>query len=94
LEELTSDRVRARASLATPGYLVLVDAFDPGWRVSLDGRPAPLLRANVAFRGVSLPAGTHEVEFLYRPWSVEWGIAFSIASFLVGGVIFLRDKTS
>jgi uncharacterized membrane protein YfhO len=72
------DRVRVEATLSEPGYLVLLDSFDPGWQVTVDGRAAPLLRANVAFRAVALAAGTHAVEFLYRPASLERGIALSL----------------
>src|SRR5204862_318774 len=63
-----ADRVRMEVETSGPGVVVLVDGYDPGWRVSVDGRPAPLLRANVAFRGVAVPAGRHVVEQVYRPW--------------------------
>jgi len=74
------DRVSIDVELSAPGYLVLVDAYDPGWRVLVDGRPARLLRANVAFRAVALPQGPHGVEFRYRPTSVLIGFAVSIAT--------------
>jgi uncharacterized membrane protein YfhO len=76
--------VRAQASLSNPGYLVLVDTFDPGWRVRVDGHPATLLRANIAFRAVLLPPGTHEVTFLYRPWSVGLGLTLSATGLALG----------
>jgi hypothetical protein len=94
IRELVSDRVRVQASLNGPGYLVLVDTYDPGWRASVGGRPAPLLRANLAFRGVALPPGTHEVEFLYRPWMIGLGLALSIGSFVLSGVAFLGRKAT
>ena len=63
-----------------PGYVVLADAYDPGWRTEVDGRPATLLRANVAFRAVAVPAGRHLVESSYRPRAVSLGLAVSAAS--------------
>lgn len=77
ITRLDPDRVRVEAELSEPGYLVLVDSYDPGWRVSVDGRRAPLLRANVAFRGVALPAGRHHLEFVYRPDQVVQGLLAS-----------------
>lgn len=81
--ELRHDRVRVSVRLDRPGYLVLADAYDPGWRATLDGRPVEILRANVGFRATAVPAGDHAVEFLYRPPSVVAGFAVSAASWLV-----------
>ncbi|MGD9498378.1 MAG: hypothetical protein AB7Y46_18945 [Armatimonadota bacterium] len=61
-----------------PRVLVLADAWYPGWRASLDGRPVPLLRANFAFRGVVVPAGAHTVEFDFRPTS--WPLALPLCA--------------
>lgn len=51
------------------GIAVFSELWFPHWRVSVDGKPAPLLRADYAFRGVKLEPGTHTVEFAYHsPW--------------------------
>ena len=71
------DFVRIEAEAAADGYLVLVDTYDPQWRATVDGRAAPILRANVAFRAVALTRGHHTVDFRYRPWPVAWGLAIS-----------------
>jgi len=46
-----------------PGVLLLNDKYDPHWQVTIDGQPAPLLRANYIMRGVYVPAGRHTVKF-------------------------------
>jgi hypothetical protein len=84
------DRIRIEAELSAPGVVVLVDTFDPGWKVTVDGRPAPLLRANVAFRGVEVPAGKHVVEQVYRPWTVLYGLGISSAAALFGALVCAR----
>jgi hypothetical protein len=75
----SADRVRLDAELSADGYVVLVDGHDPGWRARVDGRTAPLLRANVAFRAVAVPAGRHAVEMVYRP-------TVAIAGLVVSGI--------
>jgi uncharacterized membrane protein YfhO len=59
--------VQVQAELDAPGYLFLSDAWYPGWRAEADGRPLPVIRANLAFRAVPLPAGSHRVVFQYQP---------------------------
>ena len=51
------------------GIVVFSQLWFPHWQASVDGKPAPLLRADYAFRGVKLEAGSHRVEFAYHsPW--------------------------
>src|SRR6185503_4398553 len=55
--------VRARGS----GYLVLTDALQDGWRVTVDGAPATLVHADHAFVAVAVGPGDHTVR-----WSDAW----------------------
>ncbi|MCY3777175.1 MAG: YfhO family protein, partial [Candidatus Aminicenantes bacterium] len=76
-EELTLHGVRARARMPCAAYLVFGDAHFPGWKATIDGKPATLYRAYGALRAVFVPAGEHEVEFVYRPRSVILGASLS-----------------
>jgi len=51
------------------GYLVLNDVYHRWWQVEVDGKPAELLRANVIFRAVAIPAGMHHVRFTFHPFA-------------------------
>ena len=68
------ERVVVETDAATPAYLVLSDTFDPGWSATVDGQPAPIRPAYVAFRAVYLPQGKHTVVFTYRPAGFELGL--------------------
>jgi hypothetical protein len=52
---------------AAPGVLLVTDRYSPNWKVWVDGKETPLLRANYIMRGVQVPAGSHTVQFKYRP---------------------------
>lgn len=49
------------------GWLVLNDVWHPWWFATLDGVEAPILRANVIFRAVAIPEGTHQLRFSFQP---------------------------
>lgn len=63
-----------------PAVVVVTDAFFPGWRATVDGSPATLLRVNTVFRGVAVPAGEHVVELRYQPESLRIGVVVSLAT--------------
>jgi len=87
------DRVVIDADLSSAGYVVLTDAWDPGWRARLDGGRVPTLRANVAFRAVAVPAGRHSVEFSYRPMSAGVGVAAAALALALGGSWLRAPRT-
>ena len=79
------ERVELRASLGAAGYLVLADAFYPGWTVEVDGQPAPIQQADLYFRAVQLDAGSHQVTFQFRPATVRVGLRLAAAAWLAWG---------
>ncbi|MEI6632635.1 MAG: YfhO family protein, partial [Chlamydiota bacterium] len=82
--------VRVAAELSCPGFLVLSDVYYPGWRAYVDGKDAPIRRANYAFRAVHLGEGTHEVRFVYAPRSFAIGLRVSAAAALLVGIALAR----
>jgi len=62
-------RVEVVANSAGGGLLTLHDIYYPGWIAEIDGKPASILRADILFRGVELPPGTHQVTFRFAPFS-------------------------
>lgn len=80
---ITEDRgetLRLDVRAPADGFLVVTDQFYPGWQATVNGTPAPILRANAAFRALRVPAGESTVEFIYRPLSLRLGAAVSALS--------------
>jgi hypothetical protein len=76
--------VVVRTETSAPAVLVLVDAFNPGWRATLDtGEELPILRANILMRAVVIPAGIHDVTFSYRTPFLTAGVAATAAGILL-----------
>jgi hypothetical protein len=49
------------------GFVVLNDIWHPWWQAQVDGVDTEILKANVLFRAVQVPAGTHKVRFSFHP---------------------------
>jgi hypothetical protein len=77
------ERVEIEVLAEAPGYLILTDAWYPGWEARVDGEPVPVHRADLLFRAVFLDAGRHSVVFAFRPMSLLVGAAISLTG-LVG----------
>ncbi|MGZ3426757.1 MAG: YfhO family protein, partial [Polyangia bacterium] len=82
---LTSPRpeqVELRCDAPADGYAVLLDAFADGWSATVDGAPAPILRADLVVRAVPLGAGTHTVAMRYRTPGLRSGALVSLVAWL------------
>jgi hypothetical protein len=79
VREDSSTRMVIETRLERPGIVILADTFDPGWRLSVDGIPAPVLRVNLLMRGAAVAAGSHTLVYRYEPASVRIGVGVSVA---------------
>jgi hypothetical protein len=89
LASADSDRLEIHVSGGGSGWVVLSDVWYPGWQAMVDGRSVPIARANYLFRAVPVPAGAHEVVFVYRPASFYFGAFLSMAGWAVLAVLGL-----
>lgn len=84
-----------RVAAPTAGFLLLADQHFPGWTATVNGAPAPILRANYVFRAVEVPAGESVVTFDYRPARLRLGAAISgltVAGLVAAGVWSRRRR--
>ncbi len=88
------DAAEVSARVAEPSLLVVSQMHYPGWKAIVDGKDAPLLRADYALVGVALAPGVHQVRLVYRPASFRVGAAMSGAALLVAisAIVFARRK--
>jgi hypothetical protein len=98
LRRLDANGFELEAGGATGGLVVSSVTFCRGWRLTLDGRPAALLRVNAGFLGFLVPAGWHRAALEYRPAGWVWGLrlfwltlgAILAASLARAGIASLR----
>lgn len=63
----TQNEIRIRAVARSTRMLVILNRYDPRWRVTVDGKESyELWPVNYLFSGVVIPAGTHDIILSYR----------------------------
>lgn len=70
--------------LDKPAFVILKDAFYPGWKVSIDAIPTTCYRANGIDRAVYVDKGSHLVQFDFKPDSYALGLK----CFVMGLAVF------
>jgi hypothetical protein len=89
------ETVEVRVDTPAPAVLVLLDAFDAGWRATLeDGQEVPIFRANGIARAVPVPGGSHTVTFRYQTPFLKEGMALSLFGGMLCLAMLVRAKRS
>ena len=80
------------------GYAVFSEMYyKKGWNAYIDGKLNDHFRVDYALRGLSIPAGKHNIEFKFEPQVIKTGGTISLISFigillLLGGGIYYETK--
>lgn len=59
------ERIEAEVTLSGTGLVVMATAPDAGWRATIDGQPARIVRCNLLHQGIEVPAGEHRIVFTF-----------------------------
>lgn len=88
--------LRAHCRTDRSAWAVFVEQYAPGWRATVDGRPAPIARANLIMRAVQLGPGEHDIVLAYHAPGLELGLAMSLTSvaLLLVGLWIGRARSS
>lgn len=65
--EYSDTHITIKVNSDDEAYLILNDAYYPGWKATVNDAPVPVYRANVMFRAVPIPAGESTVVFYFEP---------------------------
>jgi len=95
LESFANTRIVALCQTPVPTVAVFVEQFDPGWSASVDGQPAPVVRANLLARAVPLGTGHHRIELHYHAPGLQLAVILSVLGLLVlaGAVAIQRGRS-
>jgi hypothetical protein len=85
----SANDVTLRVETPSESFLVATDAYYPGWEATVDGNPTSVYIADVAFRGMAVPPGTHEVRMRFAPRILYWSAgvsALALAALILVGI--------
>ncbi len=74
------------------GVLFLSVPYSTGWRATVDGVPAPLLRANIGFSGIAVASGEHRVELRYATPGLGTGSAASLLALVLAVALAIATE--
>lgn len=79
------------SSSTEAGVAVFSEVYYPGWRVTIDGQPVELARADYILRALNIPGGKHTIEMSFDPQSLHTteGIAYAALALLLVGAVAL-----
>ncbi|MBZ5578120.1 MAG: YfhO family protein [Acidobacteriia bacterium] len=77
-----ANRMSMEVTLQSTGLLVLGDVDYPGWRATVNGKPAAIHQVDGALRGIVLGAGGDRITLDYAPVTVYAGGAMSLLTYL------------
>ena len=84
--------IEASVEADRPSVFLVRDAYAPGWSATVDGQPAPLLRANGRHCAVPIPGGRSRVTLRYAPPRMRTGLAVSALSLLATLALLARSR--
>ena len=93
IREYKPRSVTIDADMEHAGFLILADTYYPGWKVFVDGEEKELYAADYIARGVFLPEGHHEVQFVYAPLSFKVGAWLSLITLALVAVAAIADRS-
>ena len=79
---MASSMVQAQTKSSEAAFVVIAQSFYHRWKATVDGQPAPILRANHAFQAVQVPSGEHRVELVYKDTPFRYGACISIVTLI------------
>lgn len=81
LTSYNGDTLRYKSSCKGNRLAVFSEIFYPkGWKTRIDGGKASFFRCNYILRGMIIPAGEHEIEFVFEPKTAKTGKIVSLAT--------------
>ena len=89
---VSDNAVHGTLSLPKDGVLVVSIPYEKGWKVQINGEEKESELFADCFMSFSLPAGEYEIVMNYTPYGFWGGVAISMVSLMIFGIIFFLNR--
>jgi hypothetical protein len=86
--------IRAANPNAAAGWMTYADVWHPSWKATVNGKPAPVYRANMAYKAIPIEAGENLIELRFgsRLFAMLTAIVSANAVCWLAGVVLLGAR--
>ncbi len=91
INHYSSGKIKITTKALADKVLILSDTYSPYWKATIDQKPSPILKANYGLRGLYVPKGGHQIDFIFHFFPFYYGLVITLVS--LSGVILLTLYT-
>ena len=86
--------IRAANPNASAGWMAYADVWHPSWRATVNGKPVPVYRANMAYKAIPIEPGENLIELRFgsRLFALLTAIVSANAVLWLAGVVLLGAR--
>ena len=85
ITKFDNDLIEYSSNATTPQFAVFSEIYYPyGWNAYIDDKQVEYIRTNYTLRGLAIPAGRHNIRFVFEPSTYKTGTTITyITSFII-----------
>ena len=90
IRSFSPEKITVHSSTSGIGLINVLQNNYYGWKARVDGKPVEVFTGNIGFISLLLPAGEHDIDFIYDPTGVKTGFWISLLTVIAGlGFLFI-----
>lgn len=90
----SDEYVKLKTTTNKSSFMTLADTNYPGWEAYIDGNKTSIYTANLLFRGLIVPKGSHIIEFKYIPRSFYLGRTVTFVALIIYIILIIMYRAN
>ena len=82
VDNYTPNKIKLNITTDSMGLLLILNNYYPAWKVKIDGKKSEIIKADLSFQGVVVPAGKHNVVLYFASKYERLGLWISLLTLI------------